>query len=62
MIRGFTAFAQRTATQASPRTRGLTGFPPFAFEKCLQSGESHISPTRRPRHASTGSTFQTSSL
>jgi hypothetical protein len=61
MTRGRTAAAQRIATQASPRIFFETGFPPFAFEKCLQSGESHMRPTGRPAHASTGSTFQTSS-
>ena len=61
-MRGRTAFAHRTATHARPRTRGLTGLAPFAFEKCLQSGESHMSPTGRPRVASIGSTCHTSSV
>ncbi|WP_310734149.1 hypothetical protein [Ideonella dechloratans] len=38
---------QRIPTHASPRMCLETGVPPFAFEKCLQSGLSHTRPTGR---------------
>src|SRR5512143_1235049 len=58
MTRGRTFCAQRTAVHARPRIFWLRGVVPFAFEKCLQSGEHHTRPTGRPWHAATGSTCQ----
>lgn len=55
------ALAQRTTSHARPRTLFSTGLPPFALLKCLQSGENHASPTRRPPQTLRGSTFHTSS-
>lgn len=46
---------------AKPLIFLLFGLPPFAFEKCLQSGESHIRSTGCPPVASIGSTSHTSS-
>ena len=60
--RGFTVIAHRRMTHDRPRILRLTGFPPFALLKCLQSGLNHASATGRPLHASTGSTFHTSSV
>ena len=58
---GRTVYAHLMATHASPLMFLSTGFPPFAREKCLQSGENHASATGFPAQASTGSTCQTSS-
>ena len=47
------------ATHASPLIFFSTGLPPLAFEKCLQSGLNHASPTRRPATSVLMFTFQT---
>lgn len=59
--RGFIFKAQYRATQAKPRMFFLIGFPPRALEKKVQSGESHIRPTRRDLTSFSGLTFHTSS-
>ena len=45
IIRGRVRSAHLRAIQAKPRIFFSTGFPPFALEKCLQSGLSQTSPT-----------------
>lgn len=51
--------AQRRTIHARPRIFRSTSAAPFAFEKCLQSGENHASATGRPRQTVSGSTSQT---
>ncbi len=44
MTRGRVFEAHRSATHAKPRIFFSTGLPPFALEKCLQSGDNHTKP------------------
>ena len=61
ITRGLTSNAHLIETQARPLILLSTGLPPFAREKCLQSGENQASATGLSPHASLGSTSQTSS-
>ena len=61
ITRGRTASAHLTTTHESPRISFLTGTPPRALEKCVQSGEAHRMPTFCPAQTSFGSTAKTSS-
>ena len=61
MIRGLTCSAHLQTIQASDLIDFSTGFPPFAREKCLQSGLAHRRPTGFPRVSLRRSVRQTSS-
>jgi hypothetical protein len=61
-MRGCASAAHRQTTQARLRMFLLTGLPPLAREKCLQSGEAQSRPTGRPPVTMRGAAFQTSSM
>lgn len=62
MTRGLTLSAHLTRTHDRPRISFLTGVPPLAREKCVQSGENQAKPMGYPPQKLLGSTANTSSL
>ena len=61
-MRGCTVPAHLVTTHARPRIDFLTGVPPFARLKCVQSGEKCAHPTGLPFVALYGSTSNIFSL